>query len=105
MLSSVFAAPRITQVSSTIVVAALHSTGDGGPVNFTMVNLDTGTDEEVGAAGAVDVVVAAMLVLVVVLSVVVVDVFVALLLLLLQAASINTERIPRQRIRTLYVVL
>jgi hypothetical protein len=39
MRSSTRAAPRVVHFSSTIV-GALHSTGDGGPVNVSMCTVD-----------------------------------------------------------------
>ena len=103
MLRTVLVAPVISHCSSISVVCALHSTGDGGPVNLTTVNVVPGSDEDVVAGGAV--VVTATLVLVVVGgSVVVVLAGVILWPLLLQAASTTTNTITKRRIRPWYVV-
>jgi hypothetical protein len=58
MRSSTRAAPRVVHFSSTIV-GALHSTGDGGPVNVSMCTVDgravVVTLEEVRSAVVADV--------------------------------------------------
>ncbi len=102
MLSCDFAAPRTSQSISTIVVCALHATGDGGPVNFTSVIV---TPTVVVVFATVEVVVGATVVLVVVGVVVTVVVGVVdLWLLLLQPAKSTASRIAVRRISSSYVL-